>query len=83
MIVTVRLFARAKDLALHDVIQVELLTGATVADLRAALNKAMPRLAELLQRSAIAVDSDFANDATPLKPHQEIAILPPVSGGAW
>jgi molybdopterin converting factor small subunit len=81
MMVTVRLFARAKDLAGREVIYVELTDGATVAHLRQAIIRAFPKLTELLRRSAIAVAGDFATDATSLLPEQEIAILPPVSGG--
>jgi molybdopterin synthase catalytic subunit len=83
MTVTVRLFARAKDLAGCDAIQVALPDGATVTDLRQALSLAVPRLKELLPRCAIAVNSDLAEDDTALRLDQEIAILPPVSGGAW
>jgi molybdopterin converting factor subunit 1 len=82
MIVTVRLFARVKDLAGCDAMQVTLPDGATVTHLRESLSLAVPRLKELLPRCAIAVNSDFAEDATALRVDQEIAILPPVSGGA-
>ena len=81
MIVTVRLFARAKDLAGREALQVELPDGATVAHLREAVGRAFPKLTQLLEHSAIAVANDFATDATALRPNQEIAILPPVSGG--
>jgi molybdopterin converting factor small subunit len=35
----------------------------------------------LLQRSALAVDAEFAGDALVLPAGAEIALLPPVSGG--
>ena len=77
----VLLFARARDLAGADVVLVEVAEGATVADLRAALARNHPRLAGLLERSALAVNAEFASPAQPLHAHDEIALLPPVSGG--
>ncbi len=55
---------------------------ATVADLRAALAAAHPALARVLPRCRIAVDQDFADDAAPLRDGAEVAVVPPVAGGA-
>ncbi len=55
---------------------------ATVADLRHALIEAHPGLARILPRCRIAVDQDFADDATPLRDGAEVALVPPVAGGA-
>ena len=81
MNVAVKLFARAKDLAGTDVLRVELPDAATVLSLRQQLAAERPALAELLRKSAIAVDGDFALDGHILNYQSEIAILPPVSGG--
>jgi molybdopterin converting factor subunit 1 len=81
MIVHVRLFARARDLAGADSVSVELPDGATVADLRRRLAADRPALAGLLERSALAVENEFADDSLPLSANAEIALLPPVSGG--
>lgn len=81
MIIHVRLFARARDLAQTDQIDAQLAEGATVADLRRRLAADYPALAELLKRSAIAVDNDFADDSHVLPANAEVALLPPVSGG--
>jgi molybdopterin converting factor subunit 1 len=81
MILRVRLFARARDLAGADAVTVELPPGATAGDLRRRLAVAYPALAGLLQRSALAIDNEFADDAQPLTSAAEIALLPPVSGG--
>jgi molybdopterin converting factor subunit 1 len=81
MNVTVQLFARAKDLARSDKIAVELTPGATVRDLRRQLAAAYPVLADLLQRSALAVNEEFADDDAALSEQDKIALLPPVSGG--
>ena len=77
----VRLFARARDLAGADTVMVELPPGAAVAQLRERLGSKVPSLQALLLRSAIAVNNDFAEDDHPLAAGDEVALLPPVSGG--
>ena len=81
MIVRVRLFARAKDLAGTDVVSVDVALNARVADLRRRLADHVPALAPLLARSALAVNEEFARDDQLLSPGAEVALLPPVSGG--
>jgi molybdopterin synthase catalytic subunit len=53
-----------------------------VAALRAALAAARPALARILPRCRIAVDHEFVEDGAPLPDGAEVAIVPPVSGGA-
>jgi MoaE-MoaD fusion protein len=55
---------------------------ATVADLRAQLAADHPRLAPLLPRVNVAVDLEVAPDSQPLAGATEVAVLPPVAGGA-
>jgi molybdopterin converting factor subunit 1 len=81
MKVRVRFFARARDVAGVETAECELPPGATIEDLRRHLAASYPRLAGLLERSALAVDDEFAANATPLSPGVEVALLPPVSGG--
>jgi molybdopterin converting factor subunit 1 len=81
MLVHVRLFARARDLAGADVLRIELPDGATVADLRRRLAADCPALSALLERSALAVENEFAADSLELPVDAEVALLPPVSGG--
>jgi molybdopterin converting factor subunit 1 len=81
MKVHVRLFARAKDIVGADAVSLELPDGARVNDLRRRLTVDHPTLAALLERSAIAVENEFADDDVVLSPLAEIALLPPVSGG--
>jgi molybdopterin converting factor subunit 1 len=81
MKISIRLFARARDLAGADALTVEIPQGATVADLKKQLAIQCPALAALLERSALAVNDEFADDALALPSGAEIALLPPVSGG--
>ncbi|OFX24693.1 MAG: molybdopterin converting factor subunit 1 [Anaeromyxobacter sp. RBG_16_69_14] len=55
---------------------------ATVADLRRVLAQRHPPLARVLPRCRIAVNQEFAEDATPLQDGAEVALVPPVAGGA-
>jgi molybdopterin synthase catalytic subunit len=55
---------------------------ATVGDLRRSLAAAHPALARILERCRIAVDQEFAEDAAALRDGAEVAVVPPVSGGA-
>ena len=83
MTVTVRLFAVFRERLGRDLLELDLPDGASVADALAMLGKE-PELSELIERMPvrIAVNRDYANDATALRAGDEIAIVPPVSGGA-
>ena len=78
----VRLFATLKDLAGRNRIQVSVEQPATVQDLALAVGRAYPALAEALPSALIAVNMAFAGPATALQAGDEVAIFPPVSGGA-
>ena len=77
----VLLFASAKESAGRDSVELELVPDATVADLRKQLVAEYPVLRELVARSHVAVDQQFAVDKTPIAQAREIALIPPVSGG--
>ncbi len=81
MLAIVRLFAIARERAGRAVIEVELADGANVGDLKAALACEVPSLALLLPTIRIAVNSDYADDNSPIPPGADLAAIPPVSGG--
>lgn len=56
--------------------------GTSVAGLRATLQAASRRLAEAGARVRIAVNQQYADDATLLHEGDEAALIPPVSGGS-
>lgn len=60
----------------------ELPEGARAADARAAIVRAHPALGPLLSRLRLAVNREIAPDTQPLAPGDEVALIPPVSGGA-
>ena len=77
----VLLFARAKDLIGADRVEIDLPEPATVGELRQGLMGQYPLLAGLLEKSAFAVNDEFAEDGLPIPAGAEVALLPPVSGG--
>lgn len=81
MIVQVKLFAVAKQLVGGDTLSVELPEQPTVADVRNALARDYPALSGTLARVVFAVNAEYATDQTRVSPSDEIACIPPVSGG--
>lgn len=81
MAVTVLFFAAARDAAgvAREAIDPP---PATVGALRAALADRRPALARLLPRCRLAVDQEFAADDAALRDGAEVAVVPPVAGGA-
>jgi len=55
---------------------------ATIADLRKVLEQRHPALARILSRCRLAVDQEMADDDTAVPAAAEVAVIPPVSGGA-
>jgi molybdenum cofactor cytidylyltransferase len=80
--VRVRLFALAKERAGETELEIELRSGSTVGDLRAALGERLPALGPLLTTSMIAVDEEYASDDVLIAPGARLAVIPPVSGGS-
>lgn len=76
---TVALFARARDLAAAPSLVVA--SARTVADLRRELVALSPALSELVSVSRVAVNHEFAADEQELREGDELALIPPVSGG--
>jgi molybdopterin synthase catalytic subunit len=83
MIVQIRLFAQLRERAGADAIEAELADGATVADALSQLAQSSP-LGDLLARLPVrmAVNRELADADTQLHPDDELALLPPVSGGS-
>lgn len=82
MNVQVKLFATLKDRAGGPQVEVDLPDDATVATLLERLAQTQPKLAPALPTSLVAVNQEFAFPATVIRSGDEIALFPPVSGGA-
>jgi len=81
MRVTVRLFARLRDLAGAGELTREVPPAATAAAVWRSLVDEFPELAEYEQSISVAVNADYARMAAPVAEGDEVAFLPPVSGG--
>jgi molybdopterin converting factor subunit 1 len=81
MTVTVLLFAAAKDLVGADAVALELPAGGTVGDVKRSLARTHPQVASLLSRCAVAKNQEYADDAEVVAARDELAVIPPVSGG--
>lgn len=75
-------FASASDALGTGETEMELPDGADVARLRALLEERHPEIGPLWGRLAVAVDGEIAGPGTALSDGVEVALLPPVSGGA-
>ena len=81
MTITLRFFARARDLAGTDHATLTLPRGTSVASFRTQLLDRYPSLAPLAGQLLIAVNARYATDEAPIPPDAEVAVFPPVSGG--
>lgn len=81
MKVQVQMFARARDLAGGETIELSLAEGATIGALRRSLAAELPLLGPLLPHCLFAIDAEYASDETPILAGATIACIPPVSGG--
>jgi molybdopterin synthase catalytic subunit len=77
MRVDIRLFAVLRERAGTSLLTLDLAEGALVADALAELRWLTGDL-----RAVMAVNRDYATDQTPLRAGDELALIPPVSGGA-
>jgi molybdopterin converting factor subunit 1 len=81
MRVTVRLFARLRDIAGATELTREVAPGSTIASVWRQLVADYPELAGYERSISTAVNADYARMDHPLGEGDEVAFLPPVSGG--
>jgi molybdopterin converting factor subunit 1 len=79
--VTVKLFARLRDIAGADELARELPPGATIGTVWRELAGEFPALRDYERSISSAVNLDYARMTTELREGDEVAFLPPVSGG--
>lgn len=80
MKVKVKFFALGRELVGQGELDIDLPGQAGVSALIESLKKDYPRFAQL-NSYLIAVNMEYAAADTPLKEGDEVAIIPPVSGG--
>ncbi len=82
MKVKVLFFGQLRELVGASEESVELPGGACVGDLISHYQKSVPRWQEFRASLAVAVNEEYADAAAPLSGGDEVAFIPPVSGGA-
>lgn len=78
---TVRLFARLRDLAGAAELVRDVPAPATVQTIWSALVAELPALREYERTMSVAVNAEYARMAAAVHDGDEVAFLPPVSGG--
>ena len=81
MTVRALFFASYRDLAGSDDLEVQLFSGATVRELVAELRGRDSVWASFPEDPAVAVNMEYAALSTALREGDEVAFIPPVSGG--
>ena len=81
MRVTVRLFARLRDIAGAAELARDIAPGATIGSVWRQLASEYPDLGPYERAISSAVNADYARMETELRDGDEVAFLPPVSGG--
>lgn len=81
MRVTVKLFARLRDLAGAAELSRDVPAPATVQTVWESLVTEMPSMREYERTMSVAVNAEYARMAAEVHDGDEVAFLPPVSGG--
>ena len=81
MRVTIRLFARLRDLVGQGELVRDMPAQSTVATVWDRLAAEFPAIAPYAASMSCAVNADYARLTTTVRDGDEIAFLPPVSGG--
>lgn len=82
MRVSVRLFARYREAAGRERLDVDLPDGGTVESAWAAVVDRHPELRQYRPYTLFAVGHDYVAPEHPLRPGDELCLFPPVSGGS-
>lgn len=81
MQIEVLLFAAARDAAGNESIRIEVADDARAGDVIEAIGAAIPEISRLLASCRLAVDCSYVSADQSITGDQEIALIPPVSGG--
>ncbi len=81
MTIKIRLFASFREAVGGGTLMWDAPAGATVAEVVAALFKAYPGLGPALDTALLAVNQEYVGRDLRLNDGDELALIPPVSGG--
>src|ERR1700754_4682196 len=80
--ITILLFVQAREMAGAASLAMQVAPPATVASVFARLTAELPKLAAMERSLLFAVNETYAGREQPLNDGDQLAVLPPVSGGA-
>ena len=81
MQVLLKCFAWAREVTGQEEVAIDIPDGGTVADVRARLEERFPVFAGRMESIAVSVNQEFAGDSARIRPGDEVALIPPISGG--
>lgn len=81
MKVKIRLFASQREVVGQRELELDMPEGSTAGDVVTRLTNEYPRLARVATSTMLAVNREYVDQKTELKEGDEVALLPPVSGG--
>jgi molybdopterin synthase catalytic subunit len=81
MRINVKLFAILRDKAGTAEVAMDVRADSTASEVASVIAARYPSIADYLKRSAFAVNREYAPGSTRLNDGDELALIPPVSGG--
>ncbi len=75
-------FGKAKEIAGKKV-EIPFKRGMKISELKELLSEKLPELKPILSSCAIALNGNILPEDEEIKKGDEVAVLPPVSGGIW
>jgi molybdopterin converting factor subunit 1 len=80
--VHVRLFARYRELAGTGTIDLDVPSSSTALDVFDRVAERFPEMQAMRGSTLMAIDAEFVRPETKLRDGEELALMPPVSGGS-
>jgi len=78
---SIKLFASLKQAMRSDVIKIDIDNEITVSQMKKIVFETYPNLKKSNVPFFVAVNHKFAKDSSIIKPIDEVALIPPISGG--
>ena len=81
MLIKVKCFAWAYEVTGSEEIEIEIKESGKVSDLRESLSEKFPEFMGRMESIAVSINQEFAGEGSIISASDEIALIPPISGG--